>query len=84
MFYHVNRSNRVAAWSSLLFMGLLFYVLSSGPVLAVACWLREHTHIDQFYAVFWLYFPLWAFGRIPVLDAYVGWWFKLLGAVGPG
>jgi hypothetical protein len=60
------------------------YVPSSGPVLAAAFWLREATGWDGFYAAIWLYFPLFAFGRFPPLDAYIEWWVEFFGTVGPG
>ncbi len=31
-------------------LGLILYVLSSGPVLGLCFWLREKTHLDGFYA----------------------------------
>ncbi|TWT48883.1 hypothetical protein Pla111_06590 [Botrimarina hoheduenensis] len=70
---------------------LALYVLSSGPVLATSCWLREATGDDRFYASFYAYWPLLMLGRNPAtaslmwpLHAYIEGWFKLLGTVGPG
>ena len=60
------------------------YVFSSGPVLAGACWLREATGWDGFYAAFWLYLPLFGLVRLQPVEAYIQWWFWLFGAVGPG
>jgi hypothetical protein len=59
------------------------YVLSSGPVLPVSFWLRQATGWDGFYATIWLYFPLIvAPGR--AFEAYIEWWVRMLGTVGPG
>lgn len=63
---------------------IVAYVPSSGPVLATAFWLREATGWDGFYAVMYLYLPLFAFGRIEPIDAYIEWWVELFGTVGPG
>lgn len=63
------------------------YVLSSGPVVASAFWLREHTHRDEFYAAMWVYAPLWYIGVLEpdsLLGDYMEWWVKLFGTVGPG
>jgi hypothetical protein len=60
------------------------YVLSSGPVLATAFWLREATHWDGFYATMWLYYPLLLFGPDSLIASYIEWWSKLFGTVGPG
>ena len=62
------------------------YVLSSGPVIGLACWLREATGYDQFYAVFWLYLPLWYLvGNGGILGSYVEWWVvDVFHTVGPG
>ena len=75
---------RFGWWPLAVAVLLIAYVLSSGPVLAGGCWLREHTHWDGWYAVFWLYYPLLAFGRASPLAAYIEWWFELFDTVGPG
>jgi hypothetical protein len=52
--------------------------------LATAFWLREATNQDAFYAALWLYYPLLVIGPDTPIDAYIGWWCKLFGTVGPG
>jgi hypothetical protein len=64
-------------------LAALAYVLSSGPVLAVAFWLREATGWEGFYAAMWLYYPLLVRRTEPV-DAYITWWVNLFDTVGPG
>lgn len=79
-------------WAVMAVLAPVLYVLSSGPILATACWLRERTRHDEFYAAFWLYLPLLyggqAVGRehplMHWLEVYIEWWFHLLGTVGPG
>ncbi len=64
---------------------LLLYVLSIGPVLGMAFWLREATGWDGFYAVMWLYLPLLYFHPVPILDGYLEWWVSdVFHTVGPG
>lgn len=63
---------------------IVAYVLSSGPVLAAAFWLREATGWDRFYAVLFVYYPLLILGRQSPVAAYIDWWVKLLHTVGPG
>ncbi len=77
-------SGRATAWALLALMIPVVYVLSSGPVLAIAFWLREATGWDGFYAVMYLYFPLFALGHNTPIDAYIEWWVNLLGTAGPG
>lgn len=63
----------------------LVYVLSSGPVLATAFWLRDMTHWDGFYAVIWIYRPL--LENYPLtypFHVYIGWWLNLFGSMPPG
>jgi hypothetical protein len=63
----------------------LVYALSSGPVLAIAFWLRQATRWEGFYAVMWLYYPLLCFGGpYSVFWRYIGWWCELFHTVGPG
>jgi hypothetical protein len=73
-----------ASWVITILAGAVLYVLSIGPVLAIAFWLREATGWSGFYAVMFLYYPLLAPGRFEPLDAYIEWWVELLGTVGPG
>jgi hypothetical protein len=61
----------------------LIYVLSSGPILAVSFLLREATGRDGFYAALYPYYPLLAWGGDPA-KAYIEWWVKRFGTVGPG
>jgi hypothetical protein len=68
----------------LLVFGALLYVISSGPVLAVAFWLREATGWDGFYLSMWIYYPLLVSGDDTWAKAYIEWWVRLLGTVGPG
>lgn len=78
-------SHPVVRWGGYLLMFLVLYVLSSGPVLGAAFWLREATHNDAFYAVMWLYYPLLAFGRFEPLMHYIEWWVvDVFHTVGPG
>ena len=67
-------------------VGLALYALSSGPILALAFWLREHTGLDQFYAVMWLYFPLLKFEQVRwTIGKYIEWWVvDVFHTVGPG
>lgn len=72
-------------WGGYLLIFLVLYVLSSGPVLGAAFWLRETTHIDAFYAVIWLYYPLLFLGRFEPLMHYIEWWVvDVFHTVGPG
>jgi hypothetical protein len=59
------------------------YALSSGPVLASAFWLRDATGRDGLYAALYPYYPLLALGGKPA-KAYVEWWVRQFGTVGPG
>jgi hypothetical protein len=79
-----KRESRVSRWSVLAIVVGVVYALSSGPVMATGFWLREATGWDGFYAVMWLYAPLLVFGQDGVVMAYIEWWVKLFGAVGPG
>lgn len=76
-------SRGVAGWLAALVLATAAYVVSSGPVLAVAFWLREQTGWDGFYAVMWLYYPL-LIRRTEPVDAYITWWVELFDTVGPG
>lgn len=64
----------------------VLYVLSSGPVIALGCWLRETTHWDGFYGVLWIYYPLVVtFGPDSLLGHYIEWWVvDVFHTVGPG
>ena len=77
-------TNLVALWGVIVALALALYVLSSGPVLATAFWLREATGWDGFYGAIWIYFPLIVLGHGNPIDAYIEWWVRLLDTVGPG
>ena len=79
-----KRPVRFTPWLAALVVLPLAYVLSSGPVLALAFWLREATGWDGFYAVGFFYSPLLAMGHDNPVDAYIEWWVELFGTVGPG
>lgn len=71
-------------WGLALLLVVAGYILSSGPVLATAFWLREATGWNGFYSIMWLYYPLIVLGHGNPIDAYIEWWVKLFGTVGPG
>lgn len=79
-------TSAINRWGTNLLLGLLLYVLSSGPVLGAAFWLREATHNDAFYAVLWLYYPLLiTLGHLGPLGWYIEWWVvDVFHTVGPG
>jgi hypothetical protein len=79
-----NYWRRAASWAVAFIICSFLYVLSSGPVLATAFWLRETTGWDGFYGVMYLYYPLLVRRPGPLLDAYIEWWVRLFGTVGPG
>lgn len=61
------------------------YVLSSGPVLGLAFWLRETTHDDRWYYILWAYYPLLVWGHFPPFNWYIEWWVvDVFRTVGPG
>lgn len=63
----------------------LLYLLSSGPVIGLGCWLRETTRWDGWYGVFYLYYPLFVFGRDSLIERYIEWWVvSVFHTVGPG
>mgnify|MGYP001137166515 CR=1 FL=1 len=72
-------------WTMLvLVVGLMAYVASSGPVLAVSFWLREAPRWDGWYATMLFYYPLIALGHGNPIDAYVDFCLRAIGTVGPG
>lgn len=80
-----QRKRRLADYSYAVFVILIVYVLSSGPVIGLACWLREATGYDQFYAVFLLYYPLGLLDFGNVVSRYIEWWVvDVFHTVGPG
>ena len=69
---------------SVIYLSLL-YVLSSGPVLAIAFRLREATGWDGFYGAMLVYYPLLALGHDSPMMAYIEWWVvDVFHTVGPG
>lgn len=72
-------------WASAVVGVLLFYVLSSGPLMGAAFWLRQATHIDAFYLVMWIYAPLLMLGHNTPFMWYIDWWVvDVFHTVGPG
>jgi hypothetical protein len=69
---------------SALVLTVVGYLLSSGPVLALAFKLREWTGRDEFYLAIGIYLPLIVGGQRTVFGVYIEWWCRLLSAVGPG
>ena len=67
-------------------LALAVYLLSSGPVIAIACWLREATQWDGWYGVFYLYYPaFYCFGRESIFFYYIEFWVvNVFHTVGPG
>lgn len=84
MFRSDKQHGLFAGWTVAALLVLAGYVLSSGPVLATAFWLREATGWNVFYAVMWIYYPLIAMGHDNPIDAYIEWWVRAFGTVGPG
>jgi hypothetical protein len=81
----VDQSKRIARYSIAVLAAPLAYVLSSGPVLATAFWLRDATQWDGFYRVMWLYYPLLACGPLSYpVAVYLSWWCRLFGTAPPG
>lgn len=79
-----KHSTRFTRWTIVLLACPIVYVLSSGPVMAIAFWLREATGWDGFYAVLFVYYPLFMLGPDNPMGEYIEWWVELLGTVGPG
>lgn len=79
------QTRKLSTWTWIVgfMLAVVMYVLSSGPVLATAFWLREATRCDAFYAVMWVYYPIFLLPR-SLWGSYLGWWVKLFGTVGPG
>jgi len=72
-------------WTVVILAIPLLYVLSSGPVIGLAFWLRESTGWDGFYQVMWLYYPILILGHDHPLVYYVEWWVvDVFHTVGPG
>ncbi len=82
-----REGRRFPRWLTVVLLAVVAYVLSSGPVLATAFWLREAMHWDGFYMAMWLYYPLHAAGCLNpdgIISQYIEWWVELFGTVGPG
>ncbi len=61
------------------------YILSSGPMIGLGCWLREATRWDGFYGVLYVYYPLLMFGHDHFMMHYIEWWVvDVFHTVGPG
>lgn len=71
-------------WIGILFAPVL-YVLSSGPVLGLAFWLRESTGWDGWYTALFLYWPVLGPAPDSLLGRYIEWWVvEVFHTVGPG
>jgi hypothetical protein len=80
-----RRDSRRGHWATTIVALLVIYVISSGPILAIGCWLRDATDWDGFYAVFYLYLPiLYAVGDVDLVESYLMWWMKLFDTMPPG
>jgi hypothetical protein len=79
-----DRGRWLATLLSVALIVLTIYVLSSGPVLAVAFWLRDKTGWESFYAVMWVYYPLLILAHNTPAESYFLWWTDLLGTSFPG
>lgn len=80
-----HHSSSWQKWTVVFLAIPLLYVLSSGPVIALAFWLRESTGWDGFYLVMWLYYPIIILGHGNPLDYYIEWWVvDVFHTVGPG
>ena len=87
--HHSRSLFAVWRWSrcariSLAALSPVLYFLSSGPVLTSAFWLREITHSDGWYAVSWLYMPIFLLLPRSMWDPYLTWWCNFTGTAGPG
>jgi hypothetical protein len=83
--HEIGRSHPVARWGGYTLMFLVLYILSSGPVLGAAFWLREATHNDIFYVAIWIYFPVLYVGQHTPFVHYIEWWVvDVFRTVGPG
>ena len=79
------RNSRLASWLAAVAILLVLYVLSAGPVIALGCWLRDTTHWEAFYIVFYLYYPVLFTGwDNDLFEAYLMWWMHLFGTTPPG
>jgi hypothetical protein len=83
-----DRERSYSSWAAAVVLILVGYVLSSGPVIAAGCWLRDVTGWERFYAVFWLYAPLLFWWRDSLwgraMEVYLVWWLDLFGTMAPG
>lgn len=78
-----RRSTRRGHRAATILIIAAIYILSSGPVIALGCRLRDATGWNSCYGVIYLYFPL-AYWRNNLFEAYLGWWMWLFGTIGPG
>ena len=79
-----RNQRRLATFTVVALVVLASYLVSSGPVLAIAFWLRDRTGWDGFYAVMWLYMPLLLAAHGTPAEAWFGWWVDMLGTSFPG
>jgi hypothetical protein len=80
-----ERSSRWSRWLAVVAALIPAYLFSSGPIIALGCWLRDRTGHEWFYAVLILYYPvLYLIGDVDVVEAYIMWWMKLFGTMPPG
>jgi hypothetical protein len=79
-----HRVSRYGRWIAVIVALIPAYVFSSGPIIAAACWLRDKTGWDGFWMVFFLYYPLYPIRDVDLFEAYIMWWMKLFGTMGPG
>jgi hypothetical protein len=79
------RDARRGHWAATIVTVLVIYVISSGPVMAIGCWLRDATDWDGFYAVFYLYLPiLYPLGDVDLAESYLMWWMHQFDTMPPG
>ena len=76
----------VAKVAIVVLVAFCLYVLSSGPVLATAFWLRDKTGWNGFYSAMFVYYPLLVIGHDHnnLIGVYIEWWVNLFDTAGPG
>ena len=82
---HNSEHTRRGHWTATIVALLVIYAISSGPILALGCRLRDATDWDGFYAVFYLYLPiLYPLGDVDLVESYLMWWMRLFDTMPPG